>query len=63
MLKQMEKLSQIKGIIAVQHLTSENIYVFSTIIRSQNEKEDGVSKKYTTIIKREKKVIVFLIKM
>lgn len=63
MLKQMEKLSQIKGIIAVQHLTSKNIYVFSTIIRSQNEKEDGVSKKYTTIIKREKKVIVFLIKM
>ena len=63
MLKQMEKLSQIKGIIAVQHLASKNIYVFSSIIRSQNEKEDGVSKKYTTIIKREKKVIVFLIKM
>lgn len=63
MLKQMEKLPQIKGIIAVQHLASKNIYVFSPIIRSQNEKEDGVSKKYTTIIKREKKVIVFLIKM
>ena len=53
MLKQMEKLSQIKGIIAVQHLASKNIYVFSPIIRSQNEKEDGVSIHYYNK-KREK---------